>query len=176
MSKIDRSGYDTLYRQTGNCAQIAGCEHEHCWSLELEFTKSELLDYMRSHRLAVVSSVGPKGEPQAALVGIAVSPRCEVIFDTVANSRKHANLVRDPRASLVFSGPAEKTLQLEGIARPVPISGDEGAELRSLYYETWPDGRDRLAWPGLSYWCISPRWARYSDFERNPSVREFTWP
>jgi hypothetical protein len=142
----------------------------------LEFTKTELFGYMRSHRLAVVSSIGPRGEPQAALVGIAVSPLCEVIFDTVANSRKHANLLRDPRASLTFSGPAEKTLQLEGIAKPVPVSGTEGAELRSLYYEAWPDGRDRLSWPKLSYWCISPQWARYSDFDRGPLLQEFRWP
>lgn len=142
----------------------------------MEFTKTELLDYMRGHRLAVVSSIGPRGEPQAALVGIAVSPLCEVIFDTVADSRKHANLMRDPRASLVFTGPAEKTLQLEGIARPVPVSGTQDAQLRSIYYEAWPDSCSRLSWPKLSYWCIAPQWARYSDFDRGPLILEFGWP
>ena len=141
----------------------------------MEFTKAELLDYMCGHRLAVVSSLGPRGEPQAALIGIAVSRLWEVIFDTVADSRKHANLLRDPRASLVFTGPAEKTLQLEGIARPVAVSGTEDAELRSVYYEAWPDGHNRLSWPNLSYWCIAPQWARYSDFNRQPLIQEFRW-
>jgi pyridoxine/pyridoxamine 5'-phosphate oxidase len=140
------------------------------------FTKTELLDYMRGHRLAVVSSLGPRGEPQAALVGIAVSLRFEVIFDTVVDSRKHSNLLRDPRASLVFTGPSEKTLQLEGIARPVPVCGTKDAKLRSVYYEAWPDGRNRLTWPKLSYWCIAPQWARYSDFDRGPLIEEFRWP
>lgn len=143
--------------------------------VSMEFTKTELLDYMRGHRLAVVSSLGPRGEPQAALVGIAVSRLCEVIFDTVVDSRKHANLLRDPRASLVFTGPAEKTLQLEGMARQVPVSGAQSAELRFVYYEAWPDGRNRLSWPKLSYWCIAPQWARYSDFNRGPLIREFRW-
>jgi hypothetical protein len=142
----------------------------------MEFRKTELLNYMRGHRLAVVSSIGPRGEPQAALVGIAVSPLCEVIFDTVEDSRKHANLLRDPRASLVFTGPAEKTLQLEGIARPVPVSGAQDTDLRSIYYEAWPDGRDRLSWPMLAYWCIAPQWARYSDFLSGPLIQEFRWP
>jgi hypothetical protein len=140
-------------------------------------TRIELLDYMRRHRLAVLSSIGSQGEPQTALIGIAVSPMYEVIFDTVTNSRKHANLLRDARASLVFAGPAGKTLQLEGIARPVPVSGTEDADLRSIYYDAWPDGRGRLSWrPKLAYWCIAPHWARYSDFEGGPLVQEFRWP
>jgi hypothetical protein len=142
----------------------------------MEFSRAELLIYMRGHRFAVVSSNGQQGEPQAALIGIAVSPACEIIFDTVADSRKHANFLRDPRVAVVLSGPAEKTLQLEGVAKPMAISGAPDAELRSIYYEVWPSGRDRLSWPKLSYWCIAPRWARYSDFDRGPLIQEFIWP
>jgi hypothetical protein len=130
---------------------------------------------MRSHRLAVISSIGPRGEPQSALVGIAVSALCEVVFDTVTDSRKHANLLRDPRGSIVFAGPGEQTLQFEGMARPLAGAGSQDAELRSIYYEVWPDGRDRLNWPKLAYWCIAPTWARYSDFDRGPLIQEIQW-
>jgi hypothetical protein len=141
----------------------------------VKFRKAELLEYMRGHRVAVVSSIGVNREPQSALVGIAVSPFCEVVFDTVMDSRKHANLLRDPRASIVFSGPAEQTLQLEGIAKSIAVVGTQDAELRSLYYEVWPDGRHRLNWPNLAYWCIIPRWARYSDFGGGPLIQEYNW-
>jgi general stress protein 26 len=141
----------------------------------MDFGKNELLDYMRGHRLAVVSSLGRRGEPQSALVGIAVSARHEVIFDTTTDTRKHGNLERDPRASIVLIGPGEQTLQLEGTARPVAVDGSADAALRSLYHATWPDGRDRLEWPNLAYWCIAPAWARYSDFDRGPLIREFHW-
>lgn len=141
----------------------------------MKFEKADMLSYLRTHRLAVVSTVGPNGEPQSALVGIAVSALCEVVFDTVTDSRKHANLLRDPRASIVFSGPGEQTVQFEGAARQLMLAGTQDAELRSIYYEIWPDGRDRLKWPNLTYWCIAPRWARYSDFDRGPLVQEFHW-
>ena len=52
------------------------------------FGKSDLLDYMRSHQLAVVSSIGEMGAPQSALVGIAVTTTHDVIFDRVSDSRK----------------------------------------------------------------------------------------
>jgi len=126
--------------------------------------------------LAVVSSIGPRGEPQGALLGIAVSLLYEIIFDTVSDSRKHANLLRDPRASLVFVGPTEKTLQLEGVERMLAVSGGPDAELRSVYYEVWPDGSDRLSWSKLSYWCVTPKWARYSDFDRGSLIQDFHWP
>jgi hypothetical protein len=131
---------------------------------------------MRSHRLGVVSSIGPDGAPQSALVGIATTTEFDVVFDTVSDSRKHANLMRDPRASLVLSGPGEQTLQLEGIGRGVSVSAAADARWRGIYYDVWPDGRDRLRWPKLAYWRIAPRWARFSDFARGPLIIEFTWP
>jgi general stress protein 26 len=142
----------------------------------LAFTKSDLLDYMQSHQLAVVSSVGEGGTPQSALVGIAVTSAHDVIFDTVSDSRKHRNLARDPRTSIVFSGPSKKTLQLEGVSRSLAVADDADAELREIYFAVWPDGRDRLRWPNIAYWCVSPRWARYSDFQAGPLIKAFDWP
>jgi hypothetical protein len=85
------------------------------------FDAADLRSYLRNQRLAVVSSLEPEGQPQSALVGIAVSPQLEVIFDTTADTRKHCNLVRDARASVTFTGPGEQTLQLEGVARQVLV-------------------------------------------------------
>lgn len=125
-----------------------------------------LLDYLRQARLATVSTVGPDGAPQAALVGIAVMDDGRILFDTVSNSRKHGNLCRDPRVALVVSGPGDRTLQYEGRAHLTPCSGPEGAYLREAYYAAWPDGRSRLAWPNLRYWCVSPNWVRFTDYDR----------
>ncbi len=92
------------------------------------------------------------------------------------DSRKHANLKRDGRTSVVFSGPDEKTLQLEGSARLLSRNGSADAKLREIYYAAWPDGRARLAWSKIAYWCIRPTWARYSDFAAGPLVEIFEWP
>jgi pyridoxine/pyridoxamine 5'-phosphate oxidase len=139
------------------------------------FTKSDLLRYMRSCRLAVVSSIGSRGEPQSALVGIATTENHEVIFDTVLDSRKHQNLVHDPRTAIVLAGPGEKTLQFEGTAQPVSAASQEDAALLEGYFAVWPDGRSRLTWPNIAYWRVSPMWARYSDYDAGGFVQVFGW-
>jgi hypothetical protein len=136
----------------------------------------DLLGYVRDAKLATVSTIAVDGAPQSALVGIGVTDDLRIVFDTSSNSRKHANLMRDPRASIVIGGPGEQTLQYEGLASPVPTAGVEGEDIREAYYLSWPDGRDRLAWPDLSYWCISPTWARYTDYDRGPLVLHFFGP
>src|SRR5438045_2865359 len=55
--------------------------------------------------------------------------------------------------------------------------GAKGSVWGEQYYLAWPDGRDRLAWPDLTYWCIVPVWARYSDYDCVPPlIAEFGWP
>lgn len=50
--------------------------------------------FLTQHRYAVVSSLSAHGTPQSALVGIAVTPELEIVFDTVKSSRKYPNLIR----------------------------------------------------------------------------------
>jgi general stress protein 26 len=137
--------------------------------------KLDLLAYMRSHKLAVVGSLAVDAAPQAALVGIATADDFRIVFDTSSSSRKHANLTRDARASVTFSGPDEQTLQLEGMAAPVSMTAAEDARYLEAYYATWPDGRARSKWPKIAYWRIAPRWARFSDYNRGPLIAEFTF-
>jgi hypothetical protein len=98
-----------------------------------------------------------------------------VVFETLSTTRKHANLQRDPRIAVTFSGPDEQTLQYEGVALPVPVTSSEDDVYREAYYEAWPEGRQRLRWQNLAYWRVAPRWARYSDYERGPLILEFHW-
>jgi hypothetical protein len=98
-----------------------------------------------------------------------------LFFDTVATTRKVANLRHDPRIAFVIGGTApgeERTVQYEGVA-------DEpaGADLRRLkaaYFERFPEGRARETWPGIVYLRAIPTWIRYSDFNQEPvEVAEF---
>jgi pyridoxine/pyridoxamine 5'-phosphate oxidase len=123
---------------------------------------------MVRHKLGVVSSIGPDGTPQSALVGIATTPAIEVVFDTVKSSRKYGNLVARPRCSLVVGWIGEQTVQLEGVAEE--LAGAELDRLRPAYFAAWPDGPARMSWPGITYFVIRPRWIRYSDFRQNPPV------
>ena len=132
-------------------------------------TRVDLLAFMRSHRYAVQTSVSAAAQPQAAVVGIAVSDRFELVFDTLSTSRKARNLRTNPAIAFVIGGTQdgdERTIQYEGVAG-VP-SGRELEAVRDLYFARFPDGRDRLAWPGLIHIRVTPTWIRYSDFNCNP--------
>ncbi len=137
------------------------------------FGKPEMLAYMQAHKLAVVATIGPDGAPQSALVGVGTTPALEVVFDTLSTTRKHANLQRNPRIAVTFSGPGEQTLQYEGVATPVSITGEDDQAYRQAYYAAWPEGREHARWRNLVYWRVAPRWARYSDYDRGPLIIEF---
>jgi general stress protein 26 len=122
-------------------------------------------DYLESHDLAVLATTTPSGAPQAALIGVAVTAGLHLIFDTVATTRKFANLRANPRVALAF-GAADTTLQYEGEA--VALEGEALARAKAVYFERWPDGRERQTWPGIAYVEVSPRWIRHSDFSRPP--------
>ena len=130
--------------------------------------------FLDSCTLGVVSTLAADGAPQSALVGIAVTPELEIVFDTVEKSRKFGNLMRDARASLVAGWQGEVTVQLEGTARR--ISSTELGPYHETYFRKFPDGPARLKWEGIAYFVIAPRWLRYSDYNQSPAeISEFGW-
>jgi hypothetical protein len=114
--------------------------------------------------------------PQAAVVGVAVSDRFEIVFDTLSSTRKAINLRANPKAALVVGGLTaghECTAQIEGIADEP--SGAELERLKRVYYDVYPDGRSRLSWNGLIYLRVRPTWIRFSDYNQGPPlILEFT--
>jgi len=132
---------------------------------------TRFIQFANSCSLGVVSTLGPQGAPQSALVGIAVTGQMEIVFDTVERSRKFANLMRDPHVALVAGWQGEVTLQLEGTARL--ISSTELGPYHEAYFRKFPDGPARLKWEGISYFVITPKWIRYSDYNQSsPEIVE----
>jgi pyridoxine/pyridoxamine 5'-phosphate oxidase len=124
--------------------------------------------------------VSAGGSPQSAVVGIAVSDAFEIVFDTLASSRKAQNLRANPRVAFVIGGTRdgdERTVQFEGTADEP--TGADLARLQQIYFARFPDGPERQSWPGLVYVRVRPAWIRYSDFGSDPpEIIEFdpkTW-
>jgi hypothetical protein len=132
--------------------------------------RSELVAFLRRHRLCVQASVSSSGAPQAAVVGFAVSDDLEIVFDTIGTSRKMQNLRRDPRIALVVGWDDEQTAQIEGVADEP--TGAELDRIKAVYFAAWPDGVERQAWKDITYVRVKPTWARYSDFRPNGSIVE----
>jgi general stress protein 26 len=129
----------------------------------MSLSRSELLAHLRKRRYCVVASIAPDGAAQAAVVGFAVSDDLELVFDTLTTTRKMANLRRDPRIAVVAGvGEDECTVQIEGVADE--LTGPDLERLRPVYFAAFPDGVDRLKWPGITYVRVRPKSVRYSDF------------
>jgi len=130
--------------------------------------REQLIQFLRKYKLAVQASVASDGAPQAAVVGIAVSDQLELVFDTLESTRKYQNLRANPRIALVVGWDHEATAQIEGIV-DFP-TGPELQRIRDVYFIPYPDGRDRLTWPGITHARVRPTWIRYSDFTRDPPL------
>lgn len=130
---------------------------------------AKLLEFLRSHRLAVQASISPRAAPQAAVVGFGISDQFEIVFDTLETTRKAQNLRNDPRIALVIGGLSagdERTVQYEGVADEP--TGAELDRLKQIHYSAYPDGPSRASWPGLIYIRAKPQSVRYSEYNQNP--------
>lgn len=131
---------------------------------------AELRDFIARHPLAVLASTSADGAPQAALINIAVTPALEIIFETTCETRKFANLERDPRAALVI-GSGQETLQYEGVAdRP---EGPAREQARDAFLAAFPEKAADENWPGNSYFRVRPQWLRFSSYYRPRSIAEY---
>jgi pyridoxine/pyridoxamine 5'-phosphate oxidase len=131
-------------------------------------TPHDLVTFIREQPWAVEASVSENGAPQAAVIGVVASDALELFFDTLATSRKCRNLRRDPRVAFVIGWDDGRTLQLEGTADEP--SGSDLERLKKLYFDRFPDGRERGAAGGVAYFRVRPAWARFSDFRGKEPV------
>jgi uncharacterized pyridoxamine 5'-phosphate oxidase family protein len=130
-------------------------------------TRNELLQILRSGKLGAIATVSPNGEPQNAVVGYGVSENLEIVFDTLEESRKYQNLILNKKVGFVV-WTETSTVQLQATA--FFPEGDDLERLKGVYFEAYPDGVERLSWPGLHHVALRPTWARFSDFGQNPPL------
>src|SRR5688572_30437174 len=136
----------------------------------MSVSREDLYRFIRQRKLGVLSTISGSETPQSALIGIAVTPDLEIIFDTTKSTRKYSNLTMKPQCSLVIGWEAEQTLQYEGQAEE--IQATDLARYQEIYFRAWPDGPARLTWPGIVYFVVRPSWIRYSDFAQDPPLIE----
>ena len=119
-----------------------------------------------------LATVGADGAPQAAVIGVAVAPGRELVFDTLTATRKYGNLVARPRVALTIGWDDFRTLQYEGDAELLVPETPVHEALLERYLARFPDGYKRLAWVGIAHFRVRPRWLRYSDYRDGVRVVE----
>ncbi|MGA2299780.1 MAG: pyridoxamine 5'-phosphate oxidase family protein [Candidatus Acidiferrum sp.] len=135
---------------------------------------AEVLRFLEGEKLAVLATSAEDGRPEAAVMGFAVTPELEIIFDTVRSFRKYANLKKNPRVAWVIGCSSEISVQLEGNA--VELEGAELEKYKMIYAKKYPDSTGRDKWADLTYFVTRPTWVRYGDYtpgKRRIEEKEF---
>ncbi|WP_416445788.1 pyridoxamine 5'-phosphate oxidase family protein [Leucobacter sp. HNU] len=125
-----------------------------------------IVAFVRAHRDGTVSTLGPDGAPQAAYLPFAATDAGDLVFDARVDSRKIANLVRDPRVAIVVGGADGASLQAEGTA--VVTSGADRAAAAAAYALSFPEFADSLARDDIAVVRIRLDWARLGDYRTDP--------
>ncbi|HKD72037.1 MAG TPA: pyridoxamine 5'-phosphate oxidase family protein [Candidatus Acidoferrum sp.] len=93
---------------------------------EKEMDVEEVFQFMNRESLAVLATVGDNGQPQATVMGFAVTRELEIVFDTVRLRAKYANSNKNPRVAWVIGCTMEVAVPYEGSARE--LQGEELAK------------------------------------------------
>lgn len=150
-------------------------------------TRYEIASLVTTYPIGVVATIGPDGGPQATLVGLAITDRGEILFDSARDARKIANLTREPRVAIVVGGAVgggedargerradadgggvrrddlgEITLQAEGVADL--LEGEDYGRCLAAYLATFTDGAIRAADADYVLVRVRLRWARVSEY------------
>ena len=127
-----------------------------------DLTAADLTTYVRAHPDAVVATLGPEGEPHAAYLPMVATAIGELVFDARDDSRKVANIRRDPRVAVVLGGPDGTTVQLQGTADEP--AGDDLTRCAEAYRAAHPDSS--IGSPGIVVVRVTPDWTRFGDYRR----------
>lgn len=134
-------------------------------------TRKKLHDFIWARGQGVIATTGSAGQPEAALMDIAVTPDLQLIFETTDQTRKFANLRARPGVAFVIGWDGNETLQYDGIAEEP--EGRALAEARKLYVAAFPEKISHLNWPGNHHFRARPVWIRFSSYYSPRTVEEY---
>lgn len=133
-----------------------------------------ITNFIGKHRLAMLATVSPDNEPEAAVIEFSQRKNLELIFDTFTTFRKYKNLKSNSRVAVVIGWDDEITVQYEGIA--IEVVGDELIECKQIHVSKLPESIKFTEMPKIRFFKVIPKWIRYSDLRAEPwESIEFTF-
>jgi general stress protein 26 len=123
-------------------------------------------EFIKAHKIAVISTVSSDYLPHSAVVGIYVGKNSELVFGTFKSSRKYQNLKKNSRVSLVIGWDSGKTVQYEGDAEELEASAVEKFEKAHLDHMS--TAAKYVSKEEAVFFKITPRWIRYTDTSKDP--------
>ncbi|MBI4119110.1 MAG: pyridoxamine 5'-phosphate oxidase family protein [Parcubacteria group bacterium] len=126
--------------------------------------KRKVLDFIKSQKLGVLSTVSEDGLPEVAVVGISEMDNLSLIFGTFKQYRKYTNLKQNPRVAVVI-GWGNMTVQYEGTAKE--LIGKEKEKAKQIHIKKLPSSKKFAKLAEQCYFRISPSWIRFTDYSRD---------
>ncbi|QWW70260.1 pyridoxamine 5'-phosphate oxidase family protein [Rhizobium sp. WYJ-E13] len=128
-------------------------------------TRRMILEFLRKHSLAVIATSHRNGTPEAAVIDFSVRDDLEAVFSAFKETRKFDNIAERPGVAFVVGWNDNVTVQYEGEATRVPAAEIE--EYQEAYLDSVPTAREFIE-RGAVMFKATPRWIRYSDFNKEP--------
>ncbi|HYV33409.1 MAG TPA: pyridoxamine 5'-phosphate oxidase family protein [Candidatus Limnocylindria bacterium] len=129
--------------------------------------KKLILDFIKSNKIAVISTNSETGWPQGAVIEFAETEELEIVFDTSVAYRKYKNLSKDKKTSFVIGWDKQITVQYEGLAEEL-MDAEEINAYKAIYFKKNPDAQRWESDPEIRYFIVKPKWLRYSDLNVKP--------
>jgi general stress protein 26 len=135
--------------------------------------QADFMDFLKSKKVAVISTVSSDGKPESATIYFIVSENFTFYFMTKSFTRKYANLQHNPQVALVVGADNEPvTAQIQGMVTQVTDQKEFLERLDLLrknffenefvapLYQLAPERND------IVIFKITPSWIRWLDLRR----------
>ncbi len=133
---------------------------------------ADIAAFVRQEGRAIVATVTPDGEPEAALVGIAALDDGTLIFNVLPWARKLVNIKANRRVAVVAGTVGPVSVQFEG---PAVITEGDSAERYAAEFERLMPGT-KSRYEGYEVVVVRPDWLRVYDVSHKPPlVVEARW-
>lgn len=133
-------------------------------------TKQDLIDFLDSQMLCVISSIGEGGYPNSATVAFSSNDDLELVIGTNAKSRKAANFARDNKVAMTITDAERRwTVQLEGNVSPLSWEEFE-AKYGEKHYKKLPFSLPFKDIPDQTNFRITPTRIKLTEANKKPWV------
>lgn len=126
----------------------------------------KVLDILKNTRLGVISTIHSNNTPESAVVAVTETQNLEIVFATLDITRKYKNILSNTNVSFVIGWDNWITVQIEGVANIT--KGEEREKCQALHLTKHPDSKRYAADPHEQYIKVTPKWIRYTDFNKTP--------
>ncbi len=127
--------------------------------------------FLETRLHGVVSTVHEDGSVESALVAISNAPgNLAITFATLENTRKFANILREPRVAFLVTDDQKLQVQFEGRARVT--EGDERERCKNMHVAKNSRAAKHANVPGQQFISVEPTWIRFTDLTNDPHVIE----